>query len=110
MTIMNTGIEVINTANMTKTAKPWSTIVKLNDLNKYSPIGKAYTDMSAITLGRRSEMTERIVEFGGVFKALAPVKPITRYIAQEMEREIQITRRMSVEGWTLLTNAGIVVT
>ena len=55
-------------------------------------------------------MTARIVEFGGVLKAPAPAKPMTMYITQEIMRESQTTRRMLVDGWMLLTNAGIVVT
>ena len=51
-----------------------------------------------------------MVDFGGVLKAAAPVKPIDKYIAQEMMMESQMTRWMLVDGWTLLTNAGIVVT
>lgn len=55
-------------------------------------------------------MTARMVEFGGVLKAAAPVKPMDKYIAQEIMTESQMTRWMLVDGWMLLTNAGIVVT
>lgn len=55
-------------------------------------------------------MTARIVEFGGEMKAPAPANPMTIYITQEMMRESQITRWILVDGWMLLTNAGIVVT
>lgn len=51
-----------------------------------------------------------MVEFGGVLKAAAPVKPMDKYIAQEIMTESQMTRWMLVDGWMLLTNAGIVVT
>ena len=61
-------------------------------------------------LGRRAEMTLRMVEFGGVLKAPAPARPMVMYIAQEIMRDSQTTRWMLVEGWMLLTNAGIVVT
>ena len=48
--------------------------------------------MSAMILGRRAEMTARMVEFGGVLKAPAPAKPMIKYITQEMMRESQTTR------------------
>ena len=56
------------------------------------PTGKAYIDMSAMILGRRAEMTARMVEFGGVLKAPAPAKPMIKYITQEKMRESQTTR------------------
>jgi hypothetical protein len=55
-------------------------------------------------------MTARMVEFAGVLKAPAPAKPMITYITQEMMRESQMMRWMLADGWTLLTNAGTVVT
>jgi hypothetical protein len=55
-------------------------------------------------------MTLRMVELSDILKADAPVQPRTMYNAQEITSESQMTRRIGVVGWQLLTNAGIVVT
>jgi hypothetical protein len=107
-TIINTGMEVINTAS--KGGELTSTPVKPKNTRRTLPKGKRYTDINATRLGRRAEMTARMVEFAGVLKAPAPAKPMIMYITQEMMRESQMTRWMLVDGWTLLTKAGTVVT
>jgi hypothetical protein len=68
ITIMNTGIDVINTAQWMR--NEMDTAVKcLVSLLTW----KAWMDMSARRLVHHSKMMARMVELGGVLKAAAPV-------------------------------------